>query len=138
MSCGIYKITNLVNGKIYVGQSVDIERRFQKHLYANDDFIIHKAIKKYGRQNFSLQILEECSQELLNDREIYWIKTLNSITPNGYNMINGGSNGAGFAKGYKVIQYNLMVSIQLNIPARNGQVEKLVQIIILFVIAVME
>lgn len=71
MSCGIYKITNLVNSKIYVGQSVDIERRFQKHLYANDDFIIHKAIKKYGRQNFSLQILEECSQELLNDREIY-------------------------------------------------------------------
>ena len=107
MSCGIYKITNLVNGKIYVGQSVDMERRFQKHLYANDNFLIHKAIRKYGRQNFSFQILEECSQEQLNDKEILWIKTLNSMVPNGYNMIDGGSNGAGLAKGYEVIQYSL-------------------------------
>lgn len=107
MSCGIYKIENLINGKVYIGQSIEIERRFKKHLTAKDNTIIHKAIRKYGKENFSLQILEECDITLLDDRESYWINYYNSIIPNGYNMINGGSNGAGFAKGLSVLQYQL-------------------------------
>jgi len=103
MSIGIYKIENLVNHKIYIGQSIEIERRWQKHLNANDDFLIHKALRKYGKENFSFTILEECNKEELNEKENYWITYYNCIIPNGYNMINGGSNGAGLAKGKSVL-----------------------------------
>lgn len=71
MTCGIYKIENLKNGKIYIGQSIEIERRFQKHLVAKDDFYIHKALRKYGKENFTFQIIEECDLKILNEREIY-------------------------------------------------------------------
>ena len=107
MTCGIYKIENILNGKIYIGQSIEIERRWQKHLNANDDFLIHKAIRKYGKENFKFSIIEECDISLLNEKECYWINFYNSIIPNGYNMIQGGSNGMGLSRGIKVIQYSL-------------------------------
>ena len=53
MSIGIYKIENLINHKVYIGQSIEIERRWQKHLGAKDDFVIHRALRKYGKENFS-------------------------------------------------------------------------------------
>lgn len=107
MTCGIYKIENQINHKIYIGQSIEIERRWQKHLNAQDDFIIHQAIRKYGKENFIFSILEECDMLELDNRENYWINQYNSLIPNGYNMIAGGSNGAGLAKGRPVNQYNL-------------------------------
>lgn len=107
MSIGIYKIENLINHKIYIGQSIEIERRWQKHLNATDDFLIHKALRKYGKENFSFTILEECKTEELDIKENYWINYYNCIIPNGYNMINGGANGAGLAKGKSVLQYSL-------------------------------
>lgn len=107
MTCGIYKIENLINKKIYVGQSIDIEERFKKHLRAKDNFYIHKALEKYGKINFNFQIIEECPVEKLNEREIYWINYYNSLIPNGYNMIPGGSNGMGLSKGQSVEQYDL-------------------------------
>lgn len=107
MSIGIYKIENLINHKIYIGQSIEIEKRWLKHLSAKDDFIIHKALRKYGKDAFSFQILEECDIMELDEKENYWINFYNSIIPNGYNMIPGGSNGAGFAKGKKILQYTL-------------------------------
>ena len=119
MSCGIYKIENLINHKIYIGQSIEIEKRFQKHLNANDNFIIHKALKKYGKQNFSFQILEECEVSELNNKEIYWINYYNSLVPNGYNMIPGGSNGAGYAKGKKILQYDLNGKFIAEFPSAN-------------------
>ena len=103
MTCGIYKIENILNGKIYIGQSIEIEKRWQKHLNANDNFLIHKAIKKYGKENFQFSIIEECDASLLNNKECYWIEFYNSLIPNGYNMVQGGSNGIGLAKGIKVI-----------------------------------
>lgn len=106
MSCGIYKITNTINGKTYIGQSSNIEERWKKHKYANDDFAIHKAMRKYGIENFTFSIVEECATEELNNREIYWINYYNSLE-DGYNMIPGGSNGAGYAKGIPVEQYSL-------------------------------
>lgn len=107
MSIGIYKIENLINHKIYIGQSIEIEKRWQKHLSAKDDFVIHRALHKYGKENFSFQIIEECNLLDLDEKEKYWITYYNSLVPNGYNMIQGGSNGAGFAKGKKVLQYSL-------------------------------
>lgn len=107
MSIGIYKIENLINHKIYIGQSIEIEKRWQKHLNTKDNFVIHKALQKYGKENFSFQIIEECDLLDLDNKEQYWINYYNSLIPNGYNMIPGGSNGAGFAKGKKVLQYTL-------------------------------
>ena len=86
---GIYKITNLCNGMVYVGQTNNIHRRWQEHRtnYKN----IHKhtklyeAMRQFGIENFNFSILEECSLEKLNEREQYWIKKLDTFN-NGYNM----------------------------------------------------
>ena len=107
LACGIYKIVNKINGKIYIGQSIEIENRWKKHLSAKDDFIIHKAIQKYGKENFEFSIIEECDLLDLDKNEIKWINFYNSLIPNGYNMVDGGSNGIGLSKGYRVIQYSL-------------------------------
>lgn len=53
---GIYKITNRINGKSYVGQSINMEKRFKEHLYKQDTYI-DRAIHKYGKDNFNFEIL---------------------------------------------------------------------------------
>ena len=94
---GIYKITNLINQKIYIGQSVNIEERWKQHEYKAFNIkekgynsAIHAAFRKYGVENFKLDILEECLPEELDSKERYWIETLNSLSPNGYNILAGG------------------------------------------------
>ncbi len=98
----IYKITCLLNGKIYVGQTwKTIEARFKRHCGESRWINTKKmpivfAIKKYGTENFKIELLEEvenCSQLLLNNREIFWGLTLDSFSPKGYNLSLGGSNG---------------------------------------------
>lgn len=86
MTCGIYKIENLLNGKIYIGQSVHIELRWQEHCRPSSKSLIGKAIKKYGKQNFTFQIIEECEESLLNEKESYYIQYFGSLVPNGYNI----------------------------------------------------
>lgn len=98
--CGIYKITNQVNGKCYIGQSINIARRWRDHKKASSDAsynaydsVLHKAFRKYGIENFSFEVLEECSQESLNAKEIYWINYFNSDdSQKGYNLTPGGDN----------------------------------------------
>lgn len=82
---GIYKIENLINGKIYIGQSIDIERRWKEHCSKNKS-LIGKAITKFGQENFSFEILEECEKNSLNKKEIFYIQKFNSLVPNGYNV----------------------------------------------------
>lgn len=89
---GIYKITNKINNKIYIGQSINIEERWKKHIYSPSSSLIHQAIVKYGVQSFIFEVLEECVLEQLNEREIYWISHYNSIIPFGYNKTQGGDN----------------------------------------------
>jgi len=88
---GIYKITNKLNNKIYIGQSNDIQRRFQEHKRAgrNSRIPVDIAIENYGKDNFQYEVLEECPVNELNTKEIYWIKKLNAIK-NGYNCSKGG------------------------------------------------
>jgi len=86
----IYKTTNLINNKIYIGQ--DSQNNPE---YFGSGKILNNAIKKYGKSNFKKEILEECSsKEELNEREIYWINKLNSMDTNiGYNIATGGHGG---------------------------------------------
>ena len=117
MSCGIYKITNLLNQKSYIGQSINIEVRFNKHKTAKDDFYIHRALRKYGIENFSFEIIELCDLLQLDEKEKFWINYYNSLVPNGYNMIPGGSNGAGLSKGKPVLQYDLQGNFIAKYPS---------------------
>lgn len=90
---GIYKITNKINGKIYIGQSQNCERRFKEHCYPNrfkNGYPIDVAIHKYGKENFSFEIIEECKKEELNLKETYWIQYYQSNTSKGYNCNIGG------------------------------------------------
>jgi hypothetical protein len=71
----IYKTTNLINGKIYIGQTKHPDNK----RYLGSGTYIKKSIKKYGRQNFLRETLEVCNtQQELNERELYWINKLNS------------------------------------------------------------
>ena len=89
MSCGIYKYLNKITGEIYIGQSVNIERRYSAH--KNQKILaIDKAIQQYGIENFEFEILEECSVDKLNEREIFWIKYYKSYEK-GYNKTLGGT-----------------------------------------------
>lgn len=90
----IYKITNCENNKVYIGQTVgSIEHRFKEHKNAAKrgcDYKFHRAIRKYGVENFIIEQVEECNNNLLDDREIYWIKYYDSYHK-GYNSTKGGN-----------------------------------------------
>lgn len=75
---GIYKITNCITRQIYIGQSVDIERRWTEHKTpkANGNNRLHGDMQKYGIDNFVFEVVEECTKENLLERELFYIKTL--------------------------------------------------------------
>lgn len=94
----IYKITNKINGKSYIGQTIqNVKERFYQHCatkcsQAILNMVIHKAINKYGKLNFTIEVIEEVESTNLNDRERYWIKYYDSYN-NGYNSTKGGQDG---------------------------------------------
>ena len=94
----IYKITNKVNGKSYIGQTIqNVKERFYQHCatkcsQAILNMVIHKAINKYGKSNFTIEVIEEVESTNLNDRERYWIRYYDSYN-NGYNSTEGGQDG---------------------------------------------
>lgn len=87
---GIYRITNLVNEKTYIGQSIDIKRRFCEHRCISHESNIHlkRALEKYGKDNFKYEVLEECDISELDEKEIYYISTLKPE----YNVASGGQS----------------------------------------------
>ena len=121
MSCGIYKITNNINQKVYIGQSIDIIRRWRNHKSFNESlcghYPLYQAFKKYGLENFSFEIIEECLPQELNDKEIYWIDFYNSYY-NGYNQTTGGqeSNNATIKISKEDIQiiYDLLLNSSIS------------------------
>jgi len=106
--CEIYKITNILNDKIYVGQCVSHilnHKRYRPHghmsrfkthvseafsMKKNQSRYLNNAIKKYGVDSFEVELLEYCESDKSDEREIYYIHNLKSLYPNGYNLKNGG------------------------------------------------
>ena len=88
---GIYKITNLTSGKVYVGQSQNIYRRRAQHFAAlkqgtHENWGLQHDYDENGFDNFRWEVIEFCAINQLNEREHYWIEKLNSYEPNGYNL----------------------------------------------------
>lgn len=98
MSCGIYKITNKINGHSYIGLSTNIEKRFKDHVsHLNSkrkdekNKALYNAFRKHGVENFDFEIIELCDKECLKEREIYWIKHYNTYEDKShYNLTPGG------------------------------------------------
>ena len=93
---GIYKITNKTNGKVYIGQSVDLHSRLTNHIKAALGITtiahqqVHDAMAADGLENFTFEIVEKCSKEQLNKKEKLWIETYAS-DKYGYNRTAGGA-----------------------------------------------
>ena len=106
MSCGIYKFTSKTTGLSYIGQSIDIERRYGEHKRTDDGYSFHNAIKEHGWEDFIFEILEYCSEKELNNREIYWIAYYDTYY-HGYNETPGGEGSCTSGKKKPVAQYDL-------------------------------
>lgn len=93
---GIYIIKNLINGKVYVGESVNVKQRMRKHktVYCQ---VVHNAFKKHGMENFDVYVeyLPNFKKTDLVTLEEELIIKFNCLSPNGYNILNKGSNWSG-------------------------------------------
>ena len=107
MGC-IYKITNTINGKVYIGQTArSMEKRWKEHLRhgfnpKNHEYNLHlyKSMRKYGKDAFTIELIENCENNLMSEREIFWINFYNSSNPDfGYNITLGG-------EGARLIDYD--------------------------------
>ena len=109
----IYKVTNDINEKVYIGQTAfSIEERFAEHCKdrlqeKSKHRPLYNAMNKYGIEHFKIEKIEECSIDMLSEREIYWIAYYNSYE-NGYNATRGG-------EGTRTINYNEIAETYLKL-----------------------
>lgn len=124
---GIYIITNNINGKVYIGQSKNIQQRWKAHrtrpFNSNAETYntpLYRAIRKYGLNNFSFEILEECLVEELNKKEKYYIDKYNSNDlEHGYNLTNGGDT---ISENYKLsLEEVMQISFLLSNTELSGK-----------------
>lgn len=90
-TCGIYKITNKILNKSYIGKSIHIEERWKQHLSGRGSLELYKDFVYYGKENFIFEIIEVCKKNELTQKEKYWISHYNTFL-NGYNLNDGGDN----------------------------------------------
>lgn len=101
---GIYKIENLVNGKVYIGQARNIDRRLNNHLQElikniHGNQYLQNAWNKYGEENFKFEPIEECLETELDEKEIYWIDYYGGVnSENTYNLRAGGYCGGALSE----------------------------------------
>lgn len=123
----IYKITNRINEKVYIGQtSLTLNHRLQQHIKDSKrknikNRPLYKAFRKYGYENFDIEIVEECSNNVVDEREKYWIMYYNSYK-NGYNATLGGEGTISIDRQlvidtYKRLKTCKAVAKELNIGA---------------------
>lgn len=109
MTIGIYMFTNNINGMSYIGQSTNIERRYKEHMTRNGEkTFFHKELRKYGKENFSFSILEECLEKDLNCKEMHYIYIKKTLFPYGYNI----SAGVNIGRLNKLEGYNCIEEIK--------------------------
>jgi group I intron endonuclease len=94
----IYKITNILDGKIYIGKTTDPKRRWYHHQYYDSEFVLKRALEKHSIENFNFEVIEQinCTNSQASKREVFFIKHFNCKVPLGYNMTNGGEGSKGF------------------------------------------
>ena len=112
----VYKITNTVNGKAYIGISIyePEKQRIKQHLAGRGNRLIASAVEKYGKESLACEILEDnIFPELLSDLEISYIKRYNTLVPNGYNLSLGGEHGK-----HSEVSRQKMSDIQKSNPSR--------------------
>lgn len=91
----VYVIGNRVNWKVYVGQAKNPSQRKATHFYAarhGNEKPLYRSMRKHGVENFVFNVLEECVDELINEREQFWVAHFDSFNPErGYNLTSGGN-----------------------------------------------
>jgi group I intron endonuclease len=97
----IYKVTNLVNGKVYIGKTIKtLKDRKAKHIAdakRGSNILFHRAMRKNGISNFFFEVFSHClSKEEMKQKEIETIKIMHSKNPDGYNLTDGGEGTIGF------------------------------------------
>jgi group I intron endonuclease len=92
--CGVYAITHVATGRMYVGKSIDIDSRWQQHVWEaarGEGYAVHRAIRKHGVAAFSFDVLEYADSEIdALAAEQYWIEWYRSVSPAGFNLTFGG------------------------------------------------
>ena len=99
----VYKITNLINNKVYIGITKRNPKvRLNEH-FSNKNDLLYKAKEKYGKENFSLEIIEkDISKDDIDAKERYYIELYNSLVPQGYNLSNGGISNKSISESGKI------------------------------------
>lgn len=110
----IYKITNKINGKVYIGKTNDIDKRWATHQKMAKKHInryLYDAMNCYGIDNFQIEIIEECSKSDSNNRERFFIALYDSTNKEkGYNMTNGGDGGDTWSNNPNKVQISKKIS----------------------------
>lgn len=133
---GIYKITNSINDKSYVGCSVNIANRLKRHRNyekstSEPNKVLYRAFKKYGIENFKFEVLEECEKEQLAEREIFYIEQLGTYG-NGYNATIGGDIGQFDRNGEKHPNAKLTKRDVIDIRTRYKNLERKAEVYLLY------
>lgn len=109
----IYMITS-PSGKHYIGQTIQpLDKRWKQHIdaskkeYKDHCKVLNKSLRKYGDKHFQIQVLEECEQEYLDEKELFYIESYDTIVPSGMNIKKGGANGTHHADTKKKISVSL-------------------------------
>jgi len=125
--CGIYKITNNINGKVYIGQSVNIKSRWKEHVNAlkrgdSGCTLLQYAWNKYNEDNFSFEVLQLCSEDMLDEIERKYILLYDAVN-NGYNIESGGNKNKHLADKTKQ-KLSKLAKERLSDPTKNPMYDK--------------